>query len=318
MSRRPFLLGAALLAAAGLRAADEGTSSAHLLTESMTARASGLAEAGTAMVGDLGVLSFNPAGLPFMKRSELTARFQGAPGNVTSGVLGYGRRVGAAAVGVSAAYLDAGTIDLAFTGGQRYSRRAQQDFAGQVGIGFPLFDGVTAGVGARMIRSTLVEDFKASAVAGDAGLTVRMPVRGWLLAASARNIGGDLTYRNVGDPLPSEARVGTSYSLAKGDRTVSDVPSGEWYMRDEEETPIFTAFLDGVRRRSGAMGGAAGFEWTQWPKAAFRAGYGWGEDGTGLTLGFGLNLIKFSLDYSWRFVDNLSDAHRLSFSLYWE
>lgn len=322
--RTARLLRAGLLAAwaaahaSHLHAAEESLTAGRILSESVGARPSGLAEAGTALVGDLNALSFNPAGLSYMKRSEAIARFQASVGDVKGGSLAYGGHKGRLGWGLGMTFMDAGTIDLAFSDGRRFSRNAQRDVAGQLGLGLRLTDFLAVGAGGRFINSTLVEEYHASSFAGDAGLLVQMPVDGWLLGAAVRNMGGDLTYRNIGDPLPSETRVGTSYSYSPvADRRPEDIPTDDWYMRDQEETPIFTVFLDGIRDAEGATSGAAGFEWTKWPKAAFRVGYGMGENTTGLTLGFGLNLLKCSLDYSWRFVDDLSDAHRLSFSYYW-
>lgn len=300
-------------------AAEEALTAGRLISESLGARASGLAEAGTALTGDLTALSFNPAALPLMKRNEALARFQMSPGDVTGGTLAYGGRKGRAGWGVGASFLDAGKFEAVFTGGERFTRRAQQDVAAQAALGVVLWEAVALGVGGRFIHSTLLDEYHAAAFAGDAGILVQMPVPGWKVGASLRSMGGELKYRNVADPLPGEARVGTSFSYSPGGgRRPEDVPMEDWHMRDVEETPIFTVLVDGIRDSEGAISGAAGLEWTQWPKAAFRAGYGWGENSTGLTFGFGVNLIKYSLDYSWRFVDELSDAHRISFSIYWE
>ena len=70
------LIAAALLAGVvSARAAEDALTAGRLLSDSVGARASGLAEAGTALVGDLNAISFNPAGLPLMKRRELMARY---------------------------------------------------------------------------------------------------------------------------------------------------------------------------------------------------------------------------------------------------
>jgi hypothetical protein len=292
----------------------------RLLTESVGARPSGLAEAGTALVGDLNALSFNPAGLPFMKRSEAMARYQTMLGDVTSGALACGGRSGRMGWGAGTSYLDAGTINLAFSDGRpSESRSAEQDVTGQVSAGYLVTDFLSLGVGGRYIHSTLVQDYHASAFAGDAGFVVQMPVKGWRLAGAVRNMGGRLKYKETGDPLPGETRVGTSFAYSpSGVAPEEPATEDEWYQRDENGTPIFTVLVDGVRDRAGNLSGAAAFELTQWPRAAFRAGYGWGENATGLTLGFGANFLSWSLDYSWRLINDFSGAHRISFSMYWE
>ncbi len=309
---------AAVLSIRVSAASDRAEVSGRLLGDSLGARASGLAEAGTAMTGDLGALSFNPAGLPFMKQYESTARFQKSVGDVTSGVLGVGGLLGPVGWGVSAGYLDAGTIDLAFTSGASYSRRAEQDYVVQGGVGFPLFSGVTLGLGAKSFHSTLVQDFTATAVVGDAGLLVKTPLTGLLVGASVRNVGGKLTYISAGDSLPTEERAGISYSYnPEGVRDFNDESAPVWSNSSAAEVPLFTVLLDGIRDRSGAYAGAGGVEWTGLSNAALRIGYGWGENATGLTLGLGIKMNRFSLDYSWRLVDNLADSNRLSLSVYW-
>lgn len=318
MSRRTGHALLALFLAIPASAAEESLTAGRLLSESATARPSGLAEAGTALVGDLNAMSFNPAGLPLMKRSELATRFQSSAGDVTSGALGYGGRRGSWGWGAGVSFLDAGDIDLAFSDGRRFTRNAQRDLSGQLSLGWRVTDAFSVGVGGRYIDSSLVEDYSASAFAADAGLLLQTS-DGWFWGASVRNMGSELSYRREGDPLPGEVRVGTAYSYSPySDRRPEDVPTNEWYMRDQEETPIFTVLLDGVRDREGATSAAAAFEWTKWPKAAFRVGYGLGENATGMTLGFGLNLLTFSLDYSWRFVEDFTGAQRLSLSVYWE
>jgi len=148
---------------------------------------------------------------------------------------------------------------------------------------------------------------------------VQMPVKGWKVAGAVRNMGGQLKYIQSGDRLPGETRVGTSYAYSpSGIAPEEPATEDEWYQRGENETAIFTVLADGVRDRAGKLSGAAAFELTKWPRAAFRAGYGWGENSTGLTLGFGANFLTWSLDYSWRLINDLSDAHRISFSMYWE
>jgi hypothetical protein len=307
--------------ASGFAAATESAQTAgRLLTESVGARPSGLAEAGTALVGDLNALSFNPAGLPFMKRSEAMARYQMMLGDVTSGALAYGGRSGRLGWGAGTSFLDAGTINLAFSDGRpSESRSAEQDATGQVSLGYLVTDFLSLGVGGRYIHSTLVQDYHASAFAGDAGFVVQMPVKGWKVAGAVRNMGGQLKYIQSGDRLPGETRVGTSYAYSpSGIAPEEPATEDEWYQRGENETAIFTVLADGVRDRAGKLSGAAAFELTKWPRAAFRAGYGWGENSTGLTLGFGANFLTWSLDYSWRLINDLSDAHRISFSMYWE
>src|SRR5262249_33267758 len=135
---------------------------------------------------------------------------------------------GYASIGASLLYSQSGTIEVNRTNpdGSFLSTndlRAGSDFVASFGyaerVGSTPLDvreesyGINhfVGVGGKVIRSTLVQQYTASAITGDVGYLVNSPDTGLTFGASVLNMGGQLRYIDQGDPLPTTIRTGLAY-----------------------------------------------------------------------------------------------------------
>jgi hypothetical protein len=296
---------------------ESGTSAGLSLLDLAAGRGPALADAGVSIPGDLGMAAYNPALIRTLKRPTLMTQFSTGEGDVNTGLFSFGRGGPRGGWGASLAFLDAGTIDLVTSGGDQRSRRAQQDWVASLTGATRLTETLSVGVAAKGIRSTLVQDETASALAADAGFLWRTPVRGWRFGGAAQNLGGKLTYREEGDPLPVLYRFGTSYTVAVKRWFNGGVAPDAWYLQNVVDTSILTFTADGVRDRAGQISGGIGFEWDVADRTAFRIGYKTGDVGEGVTAGVGFHLDRFSVDYAFQMLKDLKDRHRVALSLSW-
>ncbi|MBI5241668.1 MAG: PorV/PorQ family protein [Elusimicrobia bacterium] len=204
------------LPASGLRAEPGGTAAATL-RRPLTARPVGMGEAFAAVDGGLDSLGYNPAGAGRLKKPELgTSYLRGAAGD-DFGFLGYSHPFPLATLTGAMVYYNAGTIELNLSDGTRGPRTAQQDMVGLLSAALPLGAGLCLGGTAKFYRFELAQEARAAGFAGDLGAVWHTPLSGLNLGAAIQNLGPDVRYESVGDPLPSAARFGAAYdfSLAK-------------------------------------------------------------------------------------------------------
>ncbi len=318
--RRAFLGGAAALVLSSFQAAwalDPRTGGTTLL-ETMDARASALGEAGSSLTGDLSGVAFNPAVVTTMNGAQLETQFEAAPGDVRTGLVAFGRGGPRAGWSASLVYLDAGTIELVPTVGTPTTARAQQDLVGTLSGGLALTSWFRVGGTVKGLQSKLVEDYSATAVAGDAGILMDLPLPGLRLGAAAQNLGADIAYRSSGDPLPRFYRGGLSYTFSTDNEDASVPMATTWYGSQSLGSSKIWVGADAVLDRWGAVSGNLGFEWDYAHKAIFRLGGILGAEGEGVSGGVGFWIQSWRLDYAVQFVNEVTDRHRLSVSYFWK
>ncbi len=321
MRRRSFLAGAVILAGAGAAWALDPRTGGTTLLETADARLTALGEAGAALTGDLSGSAVNPAVLATMDGAQVLTQFQSAPGDVKTGLLSFGRGGPWAGWGVSVAYLDAGKIDIVPAGGgASTSKSAQQDFAGSLGGAVALADWFRLGAAVKGLSSTLVEDYSATVVAGDAGFLMDLPFKGFRLGAAAQNVGSDIVYKSEGDPLPTLYRGGLSYSFSPGaDELEPSQDALGWYGRRNRRQSYLWVGADAVMDKWGATYAALGLEWDFAHLAVLRLGGKLGgDDSEGFTGGIGFFIKNWRLDYSIQLVNDIEDRNRLTISYFWK
>ncbi|HNC75255.1 MAG TPA: UPF0164 family protein, partial [Elusimicrobiota bacterium] len=148
------------------------------LLETVDARAAALGETGSALTGDLSGVNFNPAVLTTLANTQLETQFEVAPGDVRTGLVSFGQTGSRAGWGASLVALDAGTIDITPTSGAPYSKRAQQDLVGTLSGGVLLGSWFRVGATMKGLQSKLAGTYSGTAVAGDGGILVDLPVEG--------------------------------------------------------------------------------------------------------------------------------------------
>lgn len=288
------------------------------LLETIDARAAALGEAGTTLPGDLSGVAFNPAVLTTMEAPQLETQFQVAPGDVRTGLVSFGRtgpRVGWSA---SVVALDAGTIEIVPTSGAPSTERAQQDLVGTLSGGALLGSWFRVGGTVKGLQSRLAGSYSATAIAGDAGVLVDLPISGLRVGGAVLNVGSDLKYRSTGDPLPLFYRGGISYTFSpEGAEEETPTSTNLWYARERLSGSKIWLGADAVTDRWGNVTGNLGMEWVYAKLASLRLGGIIGDQGAGLTGGIGFLVQQWRLDYSIQLVDQLTDRHRLAVSYFW-
>ena len=302
----------------GLWAASDPRTAGNSLLETADARVTGLSGAATALTGDLGVAAVNPAALPTLVGAEASTQFESAPGDVRTGMASFGRGNGRAGWAATGLFFDAGKIDVVPLSGPGYTRRAQQDWVGALTGGIALGESLRLGVAGKALSSTLVRDYHAAVFAGDAGFQWDVS-RNLTLGGAVTNAGPKLTYRNQGDPLPTEYRAGAAVKFALGSGgDESEDPDSPWYTKIRSDKNYITVTGDAVADRFGAVAGAVGLEWDYARRAILRGGMRLGQTGDSFSAGLGFWMKGGRFDYSFQAVGDLPDRHRVTVSWFWK
>lgn len=320
MSRRPWLLVAAVLALAAAARAEKGpfsdftdraigTTGSDFLTMDIGARGIAMGGAFSAVTNDVYSLYWNPAGLQRIPR--LSAGFM-----YTRYVSDINYQSGSAAwrlneTGVAAAgfrYRDIGSIEKTDISGNTLGKFHPRDYIVEGGWGqsvLDLSDGdmdVAMGVALRWLYSDYELD--AHAISGDIGVQTRFYSGRWTydLAAAAQNVGAGQKFDQTRDTLPTRLRLGGAISPVR---------------------PVILS-VDVIAPVSNRPHLAAGAEYAWEPsrgvKAAMRGGFNTlTADSLGLSstlnFGMGIALSDLSFDYSFSPFGVLgAGLHRLSVS----
>lgn len=216
-----------------------GATGAAFLKIPISARATGLAGAFTGVSGDVAALEYNPAGLTGVRRTDINATyishlvdtslqsvsiafpvtFRGDSRRSSDDDLPYNKHL-IAAVHYRLFQAD---DDARNNLGVKLKEFDVRDQLIQAGIAYAPVRWLTGGFAVKSISSKL-EDESASTFAADVGVLGRMSDV-WTWGASLMNAGPAHKFDREGDPLPSLARVGTSYRI-KALRLVADASAG--------------------------------------------------------------------------------------------
>jgi hypothetical protein len=300
----------ASLGATATRAAAQASGqsrAALLLTLPSDARALALGDAWGAVADDENALFYNPAQLARVHAWSVGGSLQRYVVSTTLGAFAAAGALARGTVAIGVQVLDYGTepvlvsADGAQTGDPTGASVSAQDFALTAGYGatFGAEHRLRIG-GAVKYAQQHVANYSGSAVAGDVGAAYSLP-SGWELAGALQHFGSELTLAAVTAPLPWTWRVGAASPVAN---------FGRFALRTMAE----------VRKSSGGVTtGVLAAEGTWHPAhgatvLAARAGYsfrGTGDDRSPLTLGGGVTLGRFTVDYAYQGFDLLGGAtHR--------
>ncbi|MBI2386731.1 MAG: PorV/PorQ family protein [Elusimicrobia bacterium] len=317
-----LLLAAALpAAAAGFGATQAGTSGAPFLKLGADARAAGMGGAVRAAVDDATAIYWNPAGLAGLRYRHATMTHGASYQGTFQDFIAYaqpvespfGRQTGRerdlrpdqlGTLGVAVLYQNSGSLsEIDNTATATGDRFTPQDLAVFLAWGATVSRGLDVGVGLKYVTSKIQGTASTGAV--DLGARWRTWLPGefpYALSLSAQNLGGQLKFREAGDPLPMLVTVGQALRVVKGLVVTLDLNAP----RDRSLYPSF------------------GLEWRvpmkQGLSAALRGGY----DGrlkstdsgglTGVSFGGGLGVQRFGFDYGWSPAGGLGSTHKLSLS----
>jgi len=279
-----------------------GLTSGTLLKTASSARAAGMAEAFGANTDSIALMAYNPAGLANRNKSEIETMFQNGLVDNQTVYLGGGTSLKKGYAGASLFYLDGGEIEVGSLNGstiQTATKKAQQEYVGTVGYGWPLTKHLGAGASIKVIHSKLVEEFSATALAGDLGLHYQTALPGLQTGVSIQNFGTKLKYESTRESLPLTLRVGAQYGTTlNGNNKLLGAVDVLFSKQEKAKVNV-----------------GAEFEFIS--TLSLRAGYHIDAENksdsiSGFTTGLGLKLFQYRFDYAFELSKKFNDQHMFS------
>ncbi len=291
-----LLLGGTLLILPAIAYADT-MSGGPTLVEPAGARQAGMGEMFGALSGDVNALHYNPAGLADLAAPQVSSM-------VTSGL--FESRNAYLAAGIPMSWLGQGALavsvlnwigaqmDLIELDGSSRSLASQNDLVVSLGYGQRFEHGLCAGLAVKMLRSTLLEEYDATAFGADLGILQKDLIwPGLQVGLALRDLGTEIKYVDAGDPMPTTLLVGAAYgfpvSAGHGLRLGIDV--------------LFPN--DGDPQQN------LGAEYTWQDQLFARVGYRLNNGADQLTAGAGVALYGLRLDYAFASAAVGQTTHRL-------
>lgn len=293
------LIAAALVLPAGLAAFDgaAGTSAQSLLLP-LDARAVGMGSAYVAVASGADSLEWNPAGMDQLRAAQAEAGHLSWVQDVNDEYLDvafpiYG--IGAWGLGMSYLYTqdqyynDVGTAGGTFT---------DFDFSADAAFSMQINDAMNLGLEYKILRQGYATQFDMGSCF-NLGWQWRTALPGLDLGAAALNVGTPVALGSAFDALPLSLKVGAAERL--GSLVLLAV--------DEEYQPIdsFNFVHAGME-----IGTAVG-SWTPMARVGYTLGPEQADGGiTGLTMGLGLAMGAWQVDYAYAPQGDLGQAQRLT------
>lgn len=317
----PALAAAALLsgnARAAFNADFAGTSAGEFLKMGGDARGAAMGQAMTAAADDAAALYYNPAGLSQLRQRHGTATQGLLYQDVMVSFAAYAHPVqpaikpkrrflrpsGLGTLAVGALYLNAGGItEVDNTGTPTGGEFTPRDVALMAGWGGTLSELFDLGIALKYVDSRI----QASARTGsaDVGARMRLELLGkpYTAALAARNLGGGLRYHEQTDPLPTDIRFGQALWLLPQWLVSLDIA----FPRDNAWYPAFGTELRLAVEEEVSFTGRMGFDGRI--SSSDLDGF------SALSMGLGVGLKGWSLDYGWVPYGALGHTHRFSVGL---
>ncbi len=272
-----------------------GTAGVGFLKFPVGARAIAMGEAASSTAQGAEALFWNPANMGAGRSVDLILNHQPMLEFMNYDVGAAAWSNGFFSTGLGFARLTHKDLDVLDLTGTKV--RSAQAFDQQFAIGAAIAKnrwGIGASV--KSIQSKL-DDASATAVAGDVGLRFPGFLPNLNHALTVQNIGSTISYDRDSYPVPLVFRAGSNLKVRNA---------------------IFS--VDAMKARDAALAWGAGAELPVYSTRAFRfklrGGYRTGEADLGklasLSLGSGLEMGAFRLDYAWRPNGDFGDSHNVS------
>lgn len=285
---------------------DEGSAAGIVLRMDPGAQSSAFGSAYAARSNNPMSIHFNPAGLGTQTHTEgMFTHFQlfaGIEYNHLSLVTPISSN--RAGLGFSLTSLDYGDLQRSEVANQNpqmsgMGQFGADDITSSASLGLSLTDSLKAGLTASYFRQQIA-GYKASTMTGDVGLQYHIVPGNFVLGAAARNVGGEVTFIEEGDPLPMVYDGGIFYSQAvRGGADVLNLGGDMVFPSDAD------AYL------------SAGVEYGFYRTLYLRLGYnGSQEADDGFSIGGGIHDQRFKINYSYVPFGELGNHQRLTLTYF--
>lgn len=275
-----------------------GGTTASFLKLGSGARATGLGGAFTAVSDDINALSYNPAGLANLKRSEMGFTRAELVEGVSYSFLGYSRPVAGGSIGMGVNYLGQSVIEGRGANREAAAKFGASDTAVNLAYGRTLTARSGLGFNFKYITSHIADE-SASGWAVDAGWQYKAPVKGLSLGLAVQNIGPKMKFMNEGSALPLTVRAGMGYMVLDNILFSFDanrqVNEKKTVFSFGSEYAVFNSFFMRAGYLKSAVSGGSSL-----------------ADSSGFKAGFGFKLRNFNLDYAVTPFGDIGKAHTIS------
>lgn len=276
--------------------AEPGATSLEFLRIPQGARAVAMGGAYTAVVRDATSMYWNPAGLGFVRSSQVTFQNNQYIADISQNYLAMALPTYIGTWGFSANVLTIEDIErttlTSGQAGQTLGFFGARDIAVDMGWGAEVMVGVSLGASARFITSRIYDE-EGTTMTGDVGVQFK-PLDRWTIGVALKNYGGDIRYNRVKEPLPRSLRVGTAFRFLSRQNLIVSMELNKVRYDD-----LFMNF---------------GVEYTFFKHLSLRGGYSleYKDVKEGLTGGIGVRVGFIDADYAFIPFGLFGDTHRFS------
>jgi long-subunit fatty acid transport protein len=276
----------------------------------MSARAAAMGNAFVTMKDDPSMIFFNPAGISTMEKSAASIGFVKYLLDVNAGHASYSQELqGIGHVSAGIVYMNYGDMEKTDKNARSYGTFSASDIAFSLGYGNQYKD-LNYGAAVKIISSS-IEEYSSSAIAVDLGAMYTLTNENIVFGVSVLNLGSQLSsYVETSEDLPFEIRFGVSHALKHLPLNIML----NFHKLNEEENRLANFSVGGEFRLSKALRARFGYNTEQ--RRELKIGNSSGF--TGISLGFGLEIARFMVDYGYNSFGEIGTLHRFGLSTTFE
>ena len=293
-----------------LLSAQDGTY--NFLRNDMSARAAGLNGSFVSMKDDPNVIFYNPASIATLTSPKVSACYVNHLVDVNAGTLSYGQYInGVGSIGAGIIYMNYGTFNRTDELLNVLGTFNASDLALVAGIAAHYDDDILVGVNAKYIYSSIAE-FSSTALAADLGVLYDLPSQNLSVGFSVLNIGKQLkSYAGVNELLPLDVKFG----VTKRPEHLPVFLNLDFHQLNESGDKFFDRFshftfgAEFLMSKSLRLRVGYNNQMRKDLKTGSAAGLG------GFSLGIGLDLGEYQIDYAYNAYGAFGGIQRFSLGI---
>lgn len=269
-----------LLSFTSLLAQSAGNSGLSFLKLGFGARNIAMGDAGTALSNDVTSLFYNPSALAIDPASEIMLMHNEWIQDIRSEILGARTTVFGLPVALGFNVTSVNDIPVRINPGDPITKFNANYFFGSLSTGYMVYDNVYFGATLRYLYESIYID-QSAGWGFDFGVTYITSIKGLNVSAVIKDLGSMKELRNESTKLPTEFRIGPSYSF-----TLKDLYQITTAAEFQKYTPTSDIHFN------------LGAEFLYNKLIALRVGYQTGYITKNITAGLGLMWGNLSFDYA--------------------
>lgn len=283
----------------------QATETASFLKVGVGARALAMGGAYTAVADDASAAAWNPAGLAAVSTREAALSHSELTSDTRHDYIGYAHPIGSGVIGAAGTYLSQGRIQGRDANGAVLGGYSASDMAVAFSYASKIGSDIRLGTNVKYIRSSIADTSAQSGAVDLGGQYVLSGLRGPGVArvgVAVQNLGPAMRFLDQSSRLPLTLAAGAAYRL----------PSNLTVALDYKNRPHSS---DSEFNVGGEYAALTYFSLRAGYKTAKASADGVGTLGAlnGFSMGFGLKVRTYGLDYSFTPAGELGNVQTLSF-----